>query len=180
MNAKRYNKYLLLHESGELSPRNYKKLGRVLTQDREILAKQKQLNTLKQHWHSIAATTPMPKDSTIREILNKATIETQSHPPIFSFSAATRYMPLTQAVAAVTVIVICITGIFMRLQRPDKRSADIDNHVTVDNYDEDFYQVINDIDIHLMLLLDQLAEHDYLPDIEQDALALQLMLLEDS
>ena len=178
MKTTRLEHDLLLSESGELSARRRKRLDAAIAASPGLQATLREMKALRALWKDVSATTPLPAEDHMRRIHREITSTRQERrkaSTVLPFRLPLR-MP---AIAAAAALFLAI-GLYLAIAPPRhaRPIAIADSSVT--DLDSRIEDVLDDIDTSLLTLLDSLAENGNAPDEESDALALELIFMEDS
>lgn len=175
MNNKQIEKLLLLRESGEITNHDQKRLVLALAGSKELLNMERDVKALQFLWKEAAADAPLPSDAVMerirREVAN--TLHPQ-HPATFIL----RFPLPRHAAACAAAMLILAAGLLVtwRLTTAEQHS----DFAAVDALDASILKTLDEIDASLHTALSCLSDNGNPPEVERDALALQLMILEDS
>jgi len=167
-------KELLLRGSGELPRQRMKALESALVDSPELRTMEQEMKGLQTLWREVTAETSSPSGAVLERIHREATARTRQFraPAVIVPFRISRF---TLAYASAAAIVIMTAGLLIHTALRPGAEDDGNNSL-----DARIAEVLDDIDVSLIAVLDNLADSGNPAEVERDALAMRLMLMEDS
>ncbi len=169
---------LLLSESGELSARRRKRLDAAIAASPELQERVRTMKALRTLWKDVSATTPLPTDDRMRRIHREITSTRQRRrkgSTVLPFRLPF-LLPLRVPAIAAAAALLLATGLYLAIAPPRHAIPIAIANPSATDLDSRIEDVLDDIDASLLTLLDSLAGNEE----ESDALALELIFMEDS
>ncbi|HAS84070.1 MAG TPA: hypothetical protein DCS43_15665 [Verrucomicrobia bacterium] len=172
------NKLILLHDSGELTPRQQKALEKHLHEHPGIQTSLTQMEILQQSWKASVASDRGPSDAVLQNIHQYAS----QHQPSSQrrrgrLLLLQHALPRLTAIAAAVMMMISAAVLILR-QSPTVMGIDT-VAVPMDVSDKRLDAALGDIDASMLDLIYNFVEYENPATVTLDALAMQYLITEE-